>query len=325
MSAPAPAPDNGGRWSERPEASSPVAMNTLRAIAQYVGRAPARLLLWPITLYFLLRRAPERHASRAYLGRIFARPARLREMARHLHCFAATILDRVLLLTRGLQRFDIRTFGLDQLNQTLELGRGVLLLGSHLGSFEVLRVLSLKRPDVQVRVVLDVAQNPALTRMLSSLNPAIAKTVIDAGQDPTAVVLAIKETLEANGVVTLLGDRARPGESTTPTPFLGSPAPFPNAPWLIANALKVPVALCFGLYRGGNRYDLYFEAFAERITIARSARQAALSELTQRYAQRLEHHARLAPYNWFNFYDFWQSDATAAGVPVAGDGLVRRA
>jgi len=25
----------------------------------------------------------------------------------------------------------------------------------------------------------------------------------------------------------------------------------------------------------------------------------------QRYAERLEHYARLAPYNWFNFYPFW--------------------
>jgi predicted LPLAT superfamily acyltransferase len=25
----------------------------------------------------------------------------------------------------------------------------------------------------------------------------------------------------------------------------------------------------------------------------------------QRYLARLEHYARLAPYNWFNFYSFW--------------------
>ena len=26
----------------------------------------------------------------------------------------------------------------------------------------------------------------------------------------------------------------------------------------------------------------------------------------QRYADRLAHYARSAPYNWFNFYDFWR-------------------
>jgi predicted LPLAT superfamily acyltransferase len=27
--------------------------------------------------------------------------------------------------------------------------------------------------------------------------------------------------------------------------------------------------------------------------------------LMQRYVSRLEHHTRRAPYNWFNFYQFW--------------------
>jgi predicted LPLAT superfamily acyltransferase len=26
----------------------------------------------------------------------------------------------------------------------------------------------------------------------------------------------------------------------------------------------------------------------------------------QRYAERLSHFCRIAPYNWFNFFDFWQ-------------------
>jgi hypothetical protein len=37
-----------------------------------------------------------------------------------------------------------------------------------------------------------------------------------------------------------------------------------------------------------------------------------LAAVIRRYAARLEHHARQAPYNWFNFYDFWErSDAHA--------------
>jgi predicted LPLAT superfamily acyltransferase len=27
--------------------------------------------------------------------------------------------------------------------------------------------------------------------------------------------------------------------------------------------------------------------------------------LMRRYSARLEHHMRRAPFNWFNFYDFW--------------------
>lgn len=293
-------------WNERPEGGTSFTMRFFRNLALACGRGAGRLLLLPTVAYFLLRRGPERRASRAYLARVFGRPPTWLDLFRHLHCFSATILDRAFMLAESFRRFDIRSHGLVELHRVIDSGRGTLLLGSHLGSFEALRVLSLKRPDVQVRVVLDVGQNPQLTATLNALNPAIAATVIDAGQDGTAIVLAIREALERNAIVTLLADRARPGDAAVRCDFLGASAPFPTGPWLIAAALKVPVCLCFGLYRGGNRYDLHFETFADAVEIPRSGRQAALAQVIARYAARLEHYARLAPYNWFNFYDFWQ-------------------
>ncbi len=78
-------------------------------------------------------------------------------------------------------------------------------------------------------------------------------------------MLAIKQATDAGALVALLVDRARPGEPSLPAPFLGVPAPFPVAPWLIAAALKVPVVLAFGLYRGGNRYDLDVRGVQRRL------------------------------------------------------------
>jgi predicted LPLAT superfamily acyltransferase len=296
-------------WKQRPEGCGRFGLPLIVAIALRGGRGVARVLLYPITLYFLLVRGPERRASREYLGRVFGRPARLREVARHIHCFASTILDRVFLLSESFRRFDVRVYGIDAVHEAMAGGRGVLLLGSHLGSFDALRVLSELRPDVSVRVVIDRGQNPIITGLLESLNPAMAGCVIDAGQDGTAIVLAIKEAADQGALIGLLADRTRPGEAHQRCNFLGRPAPFPVAPMLIASTLKIPVALCFGLYRGGRRYDLHFEMFADEVVIPRRERSTVLGELIGRYAARLEHHARLAPYNWFNFYDFWQDDS----------------
>ena len=310
-------------WKKRPEGGSRLAIWLIRAIARRGGRLLARGLLYPITLYFLLVRRPEREASRAYLARALARPPRLLDVARHVHTFASTILDRVFLLSGQLQRFDIRVTGLDDLHEQIDRGQGLLLFGSHLGSFDVLRVLARQRPDIQVRVLLDKAHNPAMTQMLDTLNPEIARTVIDAGQDGPSIVLAIKRATDDGAVVALLVDRARPGEPWLPAPLLGASAPFPIAPWLIAAALKVPVVLAFGLYRGRNRYDLAFETFSPGLTIERHNRSQRLAELVEAYARRLEHYVRSAPYNWFNFYDFWQTDdptenplRRAAGEPA---------
>ena len=105
--------------------------------------------------------------------------------------------------------------------------------------------------------------------------------------------------------------------------FFGRPAQFPIGPYLIASTLQLPVVLSFGLYRGGKRYDLYFETFAECISIPRAERAQRIGEWTQRFATRLEHYTRLDPYNWFNFYDFWHrpaDNAAVVGEPVADRG-----
>lgn len=295
-----------GTWKQRPEGGGLFALALIRGIARHGGRSVARLLLYPATLYFLLRRAPEREASRAWLGHALGRPASLWHVAKHIHTFAATILDRVFLLSGELRRFDVRVHGVEVLHDGLANGQGVLLFGSHLGSFEVLRVLSRERPDVKLRVVLDVGHNPALSQMLDVLNPEIAATVIDAGQSGPMIMLQIQQALAEGALVTLLVDRVQAGQSWVPVPFFGRDAPMPTAPWLIASVLGAPVMLAFGLYRGGKRYDLAFEAFELGARVPRSERQTRLLGLVGRYAARLEHHARQAPFNWFNFYDFWE-------------------
>lgn len=300
-------------WKQRPEGGGMFALWLIRSIGRYGGRAVSRLLLYPITLYFLIRRGPERRASRQWLDRVLGRPATLWDSAKHIHTFASTILDRVFLLGDGpermARRFDVNVTGLDVLHGHLDTGKGMLLFGSHLGSFEVLRVLARKRPEYTIRVVLDRAHNPAVTQLLEALNPEVAATVIDAGQDGPALMLAIQEAVQQGALVALLVDRAQPGGQTIEAPFFGLPAAFPTAPWLIAMALKAPVTLAFGLYRGGRRYDLRFEHFCDRLDVPRAQRAERLAELVRHYVVRLEAAARSAPYNWFNFYNVWEDAA----------------
>jgi predicted LPLAT superfamily acyltransferase len=63
----------------------------------------------------------------------------------------------------------------------------------------------------------------------------------------------------------------------------------------------------FGLYRGGNRYDIHLELLSDRIQLSQDRREDDIRRWTQRYADRLAHYSRQAVDNWFNFYDFWRA------------------
>lgn len=304
-------------WKQRDEIGNAFALRLIVAIATGCGRHVARLFMWPAVLYYFVARGPERRSSRQYLERVLGRPVSAWSVFRHIHIFACTILDRLFLFSERFKRFDIRAHGLRDLDRALEGGKGVLLIGSHLGSFDALRVLSLERPEVTVRIVLDIEHSQKLSQFLNALNPALAASIINAREAGPAAAIAIKQALDNNAIVALLADRGQPNNATQTANFLGYPAPFPLSPWLLASAVKSPVMLAFGLYRGGNRYDLHFENFADCLHIERSRRAEILAEILQRFSDRLAHYARLAPYNWFNFYDFWNNVPDPAMAPAA--------
>jgi predicted LPLAT superfamily acyltransferase len=150
---------------------------------------------------------------------------------------------------------------------------------------------------------MDPLHNENITRFLDDLNPEIAQTVIPPDRPDT--LIKVKESLDAGYVIGMLGDRVSGGDKVTKCEFLGAPATFPAGPVLLAAMMHCTVVLFFGIYRGGNRYEIYFERFADEITLDRDHRARDIASWMQRYAERLEYHARVAPYNWFNFYPFW--------------------
>ena len=290
------------RWADLPERGTPTSLRLIDWIAVHIGRWAARLLLYPITLYFLISGNSARRVSYEYLKRLRGRPTHWWHVFRHFHCFAATILDRTYLLRGEFEHFDVTLHQKEILHRQLESGKGCILLGSHLGSFEVLRTLGITH-DLPLKVLMDIEHNEKITRFLDNLNQEIASTVIVPDRPET--LLRVKESLDAGFVIGMLGDRVSGAGRTTQCQFLGAPATFPAGPILLAAIMRCSVILFFGLYRGGNRYEIQFEHFAQEINLDRDHRTDDVQHWTQRYVERLEHYVRLAPYNWFNFYPFW--------------------
>jgi predicted LPLAT superfamily acyltransferase len=281
-------------------------LRLLVGFAGLVGRPIARFAMLPVCVYFLVFSVRARAASRNYLSRALGRRPGAAELLRHYFTFATVALDRIFLLKERYDLFDLELHGEEVMDQLRAAGQGCLLLGAHMGSFEVLRAAGTTH-QVSVAVVMFEDNARMASRVARAINPALAHNVISLGRFDS--MLKVQERLQNSEWVGLLGDRALDEEGQLRVPFLGGTAGFSTAPFRIALMLKRPVVLMLGLYRGHNRYELYFEKLFDPAGVDRARRDAQVEQAVRSFAARLEHHCRQAPYNWFNFYDFWNGPA----------------
>jgi predicted LPLAT superfamily acyltransferase len=120
-------------------------------------------------------------------------------------------------------------------------------------------------------------------------------------------MLRVEQALQRGEFIGILADRGLgDGGRSMACDFLGQPAKFYTGPLRMAYLLKVPVLLMVGLYQGGNRYDLHIEQLVDMNAVEEQPRGGVLAQAMARYVAGIERHCRNAPYNWFNFYDFWK-------------------
>lgn len=304
-------------WMQADERSNLLALRIIAWVAARLGRPAARLLLYPITLYFVVFSETARRASCDYMRRALGREPGFLDGCRHVFAFASTILDRFFLLNDRFDLFDVQVHGQEAVQAALARGRGAFMIGAHLGSFEVVRATSHGHGPANVSMVMYEENARKINQILQAINPALQPEIIPLGHVDS--MLRVKHALERGDLVGMLCDRTLGGEAVRHVPFLGDEAEFPTGPFRLAAMLKRPMILMVGLYRGGNRYEVHFEALGDfspdaPVDPAETGLPVAarVDAVMDRYVARLEHHCRAAPYNWFNFFDYWGDHAPAA-------------
>ena len=274
-------------------------------ISLRLGRRAARSVLHLIALYFVSFAPDNRRASLSYLPRALGRPATWLDLYRHFFCFAATIHDRIYLINRRFDLFDIDIQGQENIHPLIDSGKGVLLMGAHLGSFEVMRAIGRQIPGLRIAMVMHEDNAQKINSMLAAINPEASMDVIPLGHIDS--MLQVQERLDEGMLVGMLSDRTLGNEPMAQVNLLGATAALPTGPFRMAALLRRPVVFMAGLYMGDNRYQIHFETLADFSDTPRGQRDQAVEAAIARYAELLNRYTRLAPYNWFNFFDYWQS------------------
>lgn len=291
-------------WLRQAERSNNAILKLMVWISLTLGRKISRIVLFGIALYFVLFSPRARRASRQYLHRALDRWAEWSDGFRHVLYFASTVHDRIYLLNDRFDLFDIEVIGAENLHASLARQPGALLIGAHLGSFEVLRAAGRGKAGLKIAMLMYEENARKINAALEAINPAATEDIIALGRLDS--MLEARDKLDQGYLVGMLADRALGNDPTVDYDFLGEMAPFPLGPFRMAAMLRRPVFFMTGLYLGGNRYQIHFEQLADFSATSRAERDAAIGAAQQRYVERLNHFCRIAPYNWFNFFDFWQ-------------------
>ena len=141
----AKAPSRLAEWSTRRERGSVFLLRVMTLISLRIGRRAGRFLLYFIAAYFFAFAPQSRRHSYAYLRRALGRRPTARDWFRHVLTFASTVHDRVYLVNAQYDVFEISIEGQPLVDRHLAEGRGALLMGAHLGSFEVTRAAGHRR------------------------------------------------------------------------------------------------------------------------------------------------------------------------------------
>jgi len=322
----------GTGWLSVAERGSLLGMYFIVGCYRIFGRRICSYLIVPVVGYFFLTGRRARRASRQYLERLHRWSARqgsggasrapgLLDSFRHFHQFALTIIDRLSFFLGDTDQFATIVHGREHLERLAQAGRGTLVLSAHLGSFDALRLVA-DAGGVPLNVAMFLNNARMINAVFTRLNPARPLRIIDLARGTPRSVFDIRACIQRGEFVGMLGDRVGMGDDTRISwvPFLGERAAIPHGPFLLASALKCPVLLMIGLRRDPATYEVFVEVLAEQVELPAEDRTAALDALARRYVARLEHYCLRAPYQWFNFYEFWgdlspERDMTGPSYP----------
>ncbi|TQM12174.1 putative LPLAT superfamily acyltransferase [Pseudoxanthomonas sp. 3HH-4] len=302
--------ERGQHWAEIGESTSVRGILLLCAVHRWLGRWPFRLCVYPVVFIHWLANGTARRASLQYLQRAHAyqaMPPRRPGMWQSLHhfaMFAETLLDKILALG---QRYPVERVRMERKDvlARVKAGEGGLIVTAHLGCLELCQIMADQVPGFRLTALVHTAHAERFNRLIRRLDAGSRVELLQVTDLGPADAVKLAERVARGEFVAIAGDRVplRGGRSVS-APFLGHAAPFPIGAYVLGAALKCPV-FTMACTHDGDGYRVRLEAFAERIELPRGSRDAALAGYAAQFAAWMERQVRLSPYDWFNFYPFW--------------------
>jgi lauroyl/myristoyl acyltransferase len=195
-------------------------------------------------------------------------------------------------------------------------GRGVILLMSHFGRWEIgARLLGEQQKELTL-VMGGQAGGQARAGVDRDLRDAgVGVVTVPEGQGQSFDILQAVEVLRQGGIVSLAADRVFGDARRLRVPFLGHTVGVAAAPFALALVSGAPLLTVFAMRVGPRRYRFVSDPPIVLEAANRRARQAVMERAATAYLGRLEAMARAYPEQWQTFEGFFVDEADNAVGP----------
>lgn len=309
------AADNSFHWSQLKERGSILGIEILVFIYKAFGKWLFKLVLTPVLFYFYVTGRLSRQAIWHYLDNLNISMgeskrtgwARFKQGFKVYFSFGMAILDK---FDAWLGKVNIKDIEMatPEGYQQLAQAKGAVIFSAHLGNMEVCRAIfsmgDNKRP---LNVITYNEHTPSFNNFLKKVNQDAVVNFIHINNFGPDDTIKLKQKIDDGETVVIFADRTSVNNpnSVHYAPFLGEEAAFGIGPFALATIMECPVFLMFCLNEQG-RYRTYIEKFSDPIKVNRKERKAHFQTMATRFAERLEFYCKKAPYQWYNFFNFWQ-------------------
>ncbi len=307
-------PQEAVYWASMEERGSLMGLFFLAGCYRLLGKRFCTALGTPVVLFHYMRGTVQRQASLAYLKRVFQvlHPGKVPEFKdcfRHYMSFFEMALDKVAAWI-GHMKFDqVEYQGELNLEHIMASDKGGMILVSHLGNMEFCRAAARGSHKFRLHVLLHSKNSERFNRMLRAFNPLSKVNIIEVTDIGPDTILYLKELISQGDWIIIAGDRV-PVKGTgrvSLAPFLGKDAPFSQGPYILASLLDCPVYTAIAI-REGKKFKVFVDLFAEKVILNRSSRMTDIQGYAHQFSAHLEKYVLLYPYQWFNFFDFWNEN-----------------
>ncbi|WP_035272638.1 LpxL/LpxP family acyltransferase [Desulfonatronum thiodismutans] len=272
------------------------------------GRRLAYAWTYPVVAYYLLFRPRIRARTRHYLSRRFPTHTGFQAFTDSFRLslsFAQALVDRARAGILGPESMAVRFNGFQTLRELLDQGRGLILMGAHVGCWQA-AMSGLNRLQVPTHLLMQRDQGDVDRHYHEHKGLESPYRIID----PNGFLGGAVEIVQALGrgeIVSVMGDRIfGHDQNHLDLPFLGESAAFPVGAYKIAATTGAPVAVLFSNKTGPDAYALNL-ARVIQVPQVRDRRLEALRPFALEFVESLETYSKDYPYQFYNFHDMWST------------------